>query len=42
MSLTVSSWNMQGAGVDKFARAKSSDYDMRNTDIFLLQEFGEL
>ena len=40
MSLTVSSWNMQGAGAKKFDRIKSSDYDMRKTDIFLLQETG--
>ena len=40
MSLKVSSWNMQGAGAEKFIRAKSSDIDMTNTDIFLLQETG--
>lgn len=40
MSLTVANWNMQGAGADKFARAKSSDYDLSNTDILLLQETG--
>ena len=40
MSLTVSSWNMQGAGSKKITSIQSSEHDISNTDIFLLQETG--